>query len=68
VGARLGAQERAGWKRKTGPIANLDLVQQAFALRKARPRVKLQHIRAHSGERWNEYADSLSTAWTRDRL
>ncbi len=61
--------EKAGWKKKTsGEIKNLDLVKEAFALRKAHAKVKLQHIAAHSGNRWNEYADSLSTAWTRKAL
>lgn len=60
--------ERAGWKRKTGPIKNLDLVQRAYALRRERPRVKLAHIAAHAGNRWNEVADALATAWMRDEL
>ncbi len=57
--------ERAGWKRKTGPIANVELVQRAWALTKERPKVRLQWIAAHSGHKWNEVADSLSTAWRR---
>lgn len=57
--------ERAGWKRKSGPIANLELVQQAWALAKERPHARLQWIAAHSGHKWNEVADSLSTAWRR---
>lgn len=60
--------ERAGWKRKTGPIKNLDLVQRLFALHKARPELEMQWIRAHDGSRWNEYADSLSTAYRRNEL
>ena len=60
--------ERAGWKRKAGPIKNLELVQELLALRRARPGCQLQWIAAHSGHRWNEYADSLSTAWQRDEL
>jgi ribonuclease HI len=60
--------ERAGWKRKTGPIKNLDLVQRAYALRKEHPHVKLAHISAHAGHRWNEVADALATAWMRDVL
>ncbi len=59
---------RNGWKRKSGPIKNLDLVQTAYALRLKRPRVKLQHISAHAGHRWNEYADSLATAYSRKQL
>jgi ribonuclease HI len=57
--------ERRGWTRKTGPVENLDLVQQAYAIFQARPELELVWIKAHAGNRWNEYADSLSTAYTR---
>jgi len=57
--------ERRGWKRKGGPIANLELVQQLWALTRARPRMKLQWIRAHDGARWNEYADALASSHLR---
>ena len=59
--------EAAGWKRKTGPIANLDLVQELYALATARPDVQLQWIKAHDGARWNEYADALATSYRRMR-
>lgn len=57
--------ERRGWKRTTGEVKNLELVQEAYALAKARPRARIQWIRAHDGSRWNEYADALSTAYLR---
>ena len=57
-----------GWKRKGGPIKNLDLVKELYALAKERPELELQWIRAHSGNRWNEYADSLATAYRRSSL
>lgn len=57
--------EKKGWKRKGSPLKNLDLVKPLFALYKSHPNCKLQWIEAHSGYRWNEYADSLATAWTR---
>jgi len=60
--------EARGWKRKEGEVKNLDLVKEAFALAKARPRVRIQWIRAHDGSRWNEYADALSTAYLRDEV
>lgn len=60
--------ERRGWTRKTGPIANLDLVQELYERARARPEITLAWIAAHSGARWNEYADSLSTAYRRDEL
>jgi len=60
--------ERRGWKRKGGPIKNLELVQELYGLKKKRPLVRLQWIAAHSGNRWNEYADSLASAWTRAEL
>ena len=58
--------ERRGWKRKSGPIANLELVREAYALSLAHPHVTLQWIKAHDGSRWNEYADALATTYQRD--
>lgn len=60
--------ERKGWKKKGGPIKNLELVQELLALARAHPRCELRWIAAHAGERWNEYADSLACAWRRDEL
>jgi ribonuclease HI len=57
-----------GWKRKEGEVANLDLVQRAYALMQERPNARVQWIRAHDGSRWNEYADSLSQAYLRDEV
>ena len=55
-----------GWtKKSSGPIANLELVKEAYALFTERPGVDLQWIRAHEGNRWNEYADALATAYRR---
>ena len=50
---------------KGKPLKNLDLVKPLFTLFKAHPRCPLKWIEAHSGNRWNEYADSLATAWMR---
>ena len=55
--------ERRGWKRKSGPIANLELVQELYRLAGAHPGVKLTWIKAHDGSRWNEYADALASAY-----
>ena len=60
--------ERAGWKRKTGPISNLDLVRELLARYRAHPACRLKWTAAHAGSRWNEYADSLATAWMRSTL
>jgi ribonuclease HI len=58
--------EARGWTKKSpGPIANLDLVKEAYALAKARPGARIQWIQAHSGYRWNEYADALATSYRR---
>ena len=59
--------EKRGWKRKTGPIKNLELVQELYALAGDRPNVKLEWIKAHVGSKWNEYADSLATTYLRER-
>ena len=58
-----GNWERRGWRRKTGPIANLALVQALWSEVKRHPRARLQWIRAHDGSRWNEYADALAESW-----
>jgi ribonuclease HI len=60
--------EKRGWKRKGGEIKNLALVQELLELYRAHPDCTLEWTAAHAGTRWNEYADSLSTAWMRDEL
>jgi ribonuclease HI len=59
--------EARGWRRKGGPIANLELVQELYALAGDHPKVELRWIRAHDGSRWNEYADALATTYLRSR-
>ena len=60
--------EKNGWKRKTGAIANLELVHELWAIAKERPNVRVKWVAAHDGSRWNEYADSLSCAFAREEL
>ncbi len=57
-----------GWKRKRGPVENLDLVRPLYELLQERPELEVVWIKAHAGNRWNEYADALATAWARDEL
>ncbi len=52
--------EKRGWKRKSGPVENLDLVKEAYSAYKKRPELALTWIKAHVGFRWNEYADELA--------
>ncbi len=52
--------ERRGWKRKSGPVENLDLVKQAYRAYTERPELELRWIKAHVGFTWNEYADELA--------
>ncbi len=60
--------ERRGWKKKGGEIKNLERVKQLLALYRAHPGCPLKWIEAHTGHRWNEYADCLAGAWTREEL
>ncbi len=60
--------ERKGWKRKGKPLKNLDLVKELLELYRARPNCPMAWTRGHDGSRWNEYADSLATAWRRSEL
>lgn len=57
------AWERRNWKRKTGPVENLDLVQPLYELAQNRPQVQLRWLKGHAGQRWNERADVLATAY-----
>ena len=57
--------EARGWTRRDGPIKNLELVKALYATLRARPELEIRWIRAHSGARWNEYADALATAYRR---
>jgi ribonuclease HI len=54
------AWEARGWRRKTGPVENLDLVRPLVEALRARPELEVRWIRAHVGHRWNEYADRLA--------
>ena len=58
--------QRRGWRRKSGPVENVELVKALYERATARPEIRLQWIRAHAGARWNEYADALSTAYRRE--
>ncbi len=62
------AWQKRGWRRKGGEIKNLELVQTLFALAEKRPNLTLKWIKAHDGSRWNEYADSLATAYLRSEV
>ena len=57
--------EARGWRRKDGEIKNLELVQELYGIVRKRPELELRWIAAHSGNRWNEYADALATAYRR---
>jgi ribonuclease HI len=59
--------ETRGWRRKSGPIANLELVRELYTLANGRRDVTLKWIKAHDGTRWNEYADALANAHARGR-
>lgn len=45
-----------GWKKKTGPIKNLEIVQELYELYCKYP-VKLIWVRGHAGTEFNELAD-----------
>ncbi|MDJ0496563.1 MAG: ribonuclease H [Acidimicrobiia bacterium] len=55
--------KRRGWKRKSGPVENLDLVKKVYEGYRKRPELELEWIKAHVGYRWNEYADELAARW-----
>ena len=48
--------ERRGWTKKSGPIKNLEMVQELYGLYNA-GRAKLVWVRGHEGTEMNELAD-----------
>ncbi len=58
--------EKRGWKRKSGPVENLDLVKKVYRGYRDRPELKLQWIKAHVGFKWNEHADELAARWRQE--
>ena len=48
--------EANGWKKKTGPIKNLEIVKELYKLYREYP-VKLVWVRGHVGNELNEMAD-----------
>jgi ribonuclease HI len=48
--------EANGWKKKSGPIMNLDIVQEVCPLYR-RSQAKLVWVRGHVGDEGNELAD-----------
>lgn len=59
--------KRRGWKRKEGPLKNIDLWQQ-LDVEAGRHRIDWRWVRGHAGNRYNERCDQLaSEAITRQR-
>ncbi len=58
--------EANGWRRRGGPIKNLELVRELWSLAGTHPGVRLRWIRAHDGSRWNEYVDALASGFMRE--
>nr|WP_322817920.1 ribonuclease H [Tepidiforma sp.] len=58
--------EARGWRRKSGPVENLDLVRRAWELKRQRPLARVEWVRGHAASRWNAYADRLATRHLRE--
>jgi ribonuclease HI len=56
-----------GWKKKDGPILNLELWQEAVEAVRA-PQVSWQWVRGHEGHPQNEYANDLAVRAAREQL
>ena len=57
---------KQGWKLKEdGEIKNLNLVKQLYTLKLKYSNIKVQWIRSHAGNRWNEYCNWLAQSYLR---
>lgn len=53
--------EKAGWKKKTGEIKNLELIKEIYALHQTlQDKVQVLHVNGHVGVQGNELADRMS--------
>lgn len=53
--------EKSGWKKKGGPIKNLEIIKKAYALyNQIQQKIELSHIKAHAGLEGNELADRMT--------
>lgn len=50
-----------GWRRKDGPVKNLELVQELYPYAEC-PKYKFYHVKGHAGIKWNEKCDELAVA------
>lgn len=60
-----GKWKEQGWTRgkKKEAVKNVELVQEVYEILQQRPEITLSWIKAHAGNRWNEYADCLATEY-----
>jgi ribonuclease HI len=59
--------EANGWKKKSGPIMNLDIVQEVCPLYR-KSQAKLVWVRGHVGDEGNELADHWANEARKQRL
>ena len=57
--------EANSWRRgkQREPILNLELIQELCEIARSRPKVTVNWVKGHNGNRWNEHADMLSRAY-----
>lgn len=53
--------KKRGWRRKDGPVKNLELVQKLYPYAN-NSRYKFYHVKGHAGVKWNEKCDQLAVA------
>jgi ribonuclease HI len=59
--------EAKGWKKSSGPIKNLDLVQEVYPLHKA-SKAELVWVRGHNANEGNELADEWANKARQEQL
>ena len=53
--------QKSGWKKKGGPIKNLEVIKKMFALyNQLKERLVISHVKAHAGTEGNELADRMT--------
>lgn len=53
--------QKNGWKTSSRkPVKNQELIRNIVHILEENPRIELQHVKGHDGNKWNEFADDMA--------
>lgn len=53
--------QKNGWKTSSRkPVQNQELIKSIIRILEENPKIELQHVKGHNGDKWNEFADEMA--------